>query len=274
MVSVRGSLRRLARPPIVFFGFLVAQLRKIPGAGFLERHVGLVLVLLLLGAVGALSVWMAQRTPQRVSLPQLAAGELAPMQTWIIVTGDLRAESATNDLFRYAMTDPATPDTTLFVTSEHELAVGRATVSGTLIGGDSRAPAGFPWIGQLRADPVLARESDPPWIAIGLAAVAVFLAAASRSSYPTFFGEAARSIQPAGAALHVGVRRHWPPTDEPATPATLAVAPGGLVALQSAGVTEPLQIHSANSSYDVGSLFWLGEQSLCWHCTPRRGTWS
>jgi hypothetical protein len=269
---VSAVLDRVVRPPIVLFAYLVSRLRRIPGAMWLQRHSGLAIFALLVAALVALSFTMAQRTPQRVSLPQLAAGELAPMQTWIIVTGDLSAQPMTNGTFRYAMTDPASPDTTLYVSSEHELSVGRATVSGTLIGGDSRAPAGFPWIGQLRADPVLAREPDPPWLAIGLAAIALLIFFAARTSYPMFFAGAATPVPaPAHADLDVGVRRTWPPTDEAPTPGRVVLRAREPIVLASDAGAESLQLYSANSSYESGSLRWLrrSEPALALH--PSKG---
>jgi hypothetical protein len=271
---VASIWRRLSRPPIVGFAYLVSLLRRIPGAGWLQRHAGLVIGALLAVALVALSVSMAQRTPQRVTLPQLTAGELAPMQTWIIVTGDVTSEFSGTPTLRYKLTDPAAPDATLFVTSDHELAVGHTTVSGTLVGGNTKAAEGFGWLGQLRADPVLAREPDPPWLALGLAAIAVFIYAASRSSYPAFFSASpVATSQPASSPLCVGVRRRWPPTDEPGAPATLSAAPGAPVQLRaaSAGDAERLQIHSANSSYEVGTLQWLGRSEPVLALHPARG---
>jgi hypothetical protein len=258
----------------VGFAFLVSRLRRIPGAAWLQRHAGLVIGGLLAVGFVALSVSMAQRTPQRVTLPQLNAGELAPMQTWIIVSGDVKAEFSGTDTRRYKLTDPSVPDATLIVTSDHDLAVGHTTVSGTLVGGNSKAAEGFGWIGQLRADRVLAREPDPPWLAIGLAALALFVYAASRSSYPRFFGIPHVGTRTAPSApLPVGVRRSWPPVDEPSTPATLSAALGAPVELRSRAEpdAERLQIHSANSSYEVGTLEWMRRSEPVLALHPARG---
>src|SRR4029453_10428373 len=116
----------------------------------------------------------SQRSPQRVSMAGLYAGDLSQMQTWIIVSGDLLEEaSSSSPTHQYALTDASVPDAKLIVSSEVPLAAGQTTVSGILVGGTGGAQPGFGWVGQLRADPELAREPDPPWIAIGLVAAAV-----------------------------------------------------------------------------------------------------
>lgn len=251
---------RVLRIPLVAFAYLIEQLRHLPGARWVERHANVVVAVLLLAAFLVVAVSMAQRSPQRISLAELVHGDLAPMQTWIIVSGDLEGQDAQTSTYRYNLTDPAVPDGTLVVFSQDPLPKGHVTVSGTLIGGATRAVAGFAWLGQLRADPVLAREPDPPWAGIAMAAVGLFIAFGSRTSYPMFFREAAADRAPRRATLPVGVRREWPPTPQPAVPGTVVLQTGQPIELRAQGA-EPqrLRIHSAHSSVEVGALCWLSE---------------
>jgi len=251
---VLGNSRSILRFPLVVFAFVVDKLRGIPGAKWVERHAPLVVSALLLAALVALSVWMAQRSPQRITIAELAAGKLSRMQSWIIVSGNLRAEPVTTAQRRYTLTDPAVPNALLTVNSPVELAVGHATVSGTLIGGGSGAREDFGWVGQLRADPVLAREPDPPWVAIGLASAALFIAVAGRTSYPLFFRQGLSAREPESMRVPVGVRREWPPSVGHVVPGTLVSQPGAPVELRVAHDTQQLRLHSAHSSVEVGEL--------------------
>ena len=139
-------------------------------------------------------------------MADLVAGDLSHLQTWIIVSGDLRDEGSSPPRYRYAMTDAGVPDAKLIVMSEIELPVGEATVSGILVGGTSGAQRGFGWLGQLRADSELAREADPPWIAIALVVLAAFIGIGARTSYPVFVSrEVAHLPEPRPTTLTVGV---------------------------------------------------------------------
>lgn len=240
----------------VAFAFLVDQLRRIPGMLQIERRtfwIGLVLVFF---AVIAFTVWGSQRTPQQIGMAGLVAGDLSHLQTWIIVTGDVREEAATSAGHQYAMTDPAVPDAKLIITSETPLPLGETTVSGTLVGGTGGAHEGFAWLGQLRADPVLAREPDPPWIAITLLGVAVFMGLGARTSYPVFFAQHVPLIpDPRPLVLPVGIVPDGPRSSPQTIKGELAVKPGEAAELRLPG-QEPqvLRLHSAHSSVAIGEL--------------------
>ncbi len=249
-----GSTRSILRFPLVAFAFVVDRLRAIPGAKWIERHAPLVVSALLIAALVALSVWMAQRSPQRLTMAELAGGKLSRMQSWIIVSGELRAEPMTTAQRRYTLTDPAAPNAILTVHSPVELGVGHATVSGNLIGVGSGALDDFGWIGQLRADAVLAREPDPPWIAIGLGAAALFIGVAGRTSYPLFFRHGLPAREAESMVMPVGVRREWPPSVGHVVPGTVVSQPGAPVELRVGNETQQLRLHSAHSSVEAGEL--------------------
>lgn len=253
---VLGKSRSILRFPLVAFAFVIEQLRHIPGARQIERRAPWVVSALLAAAFVALVVWMSQRSPQRISFPELVAGNLSRMQSWIIVSGELRAEPTSNTTYRYTLTDPAVPNALLTVESQVELAVGRTTVSGTIVGGASRAQDDFGWVGQLRADSVLAKEPDPPWIAIALLGTALFIGFGSRTFYPTFFRQARPVVKPETVTLEVGVRRDWPLSGGrgQVVPGTLAVRPGAPLELRVADETQQLRLHSAHSSVESGEL--------------------
>jgi hypothetical protein len=244
------------RYPQIAFAFLIDLLRRIPGMVQLERRTFWIGLLLVLIAVIAFTVWASERTPQRIGMSGLVAGELSHLQTWIIVTGDVREEGITSDGYQYAMTDPAVPDAKLIITSDTPLPLGETTVSGTLVGGTGGAPEGFAWLGQLRADPIVAREPDPPWIAIALVGVAVFLGLGARTSYPVFVAQqvplipAARSV-----VLPVGIVPDGSRSSPDVVPGELVVKPGESAVLRVPG-REPqvLRLHSAHSSVAVGEL--------------------
>lgn len=244
----------ILRLPLVAFAFVVEQLRRVPGARQIERHVTLVVSVLAVAALLALAVWGAQRSPQRISMGELVAGDLSRMQTWIIVSGELRAEPVSTAGYRYNLTDPTVPDARMIVVSQVEIAIGQTTVSGTLMGGSSRPQEGFGWIGQLRADSVLAHEPDPPWITIGLAAAAVFIGVGVRTSYPMFFRQSPTTKAPEKKTLQVGVRREWRPSPDEVVPGVLALQPGAPVELRTGAETQQLRLHSAHSSFEVGVL--------------------
>ena len=247
-------MARVVRTPLVAFAFLVDRMRRLPGAGFVHEHQFFVVGGLLFAAAIILVAWAAERSPQRVSMADLTAGTLAPLQTWIIVTGDMRADSESATGYRYIMSDPGVPDATLAVTSDTQLAIGHVTVSGTLVGGGAAQHEGFAWTGHLLADPLLAHEPDPPWLAIGMAALAGFVAAAGRTSYPMFFKETPTELAAGAGSLRVRARRGWPP-EQDVVDATLRMRPGEPleVALDGEG-PRTIRLHSALSSVDAGEL--------------------
>lgn len=251
---MQAKLRSILRLPVVWFAYVVDQLRRVPGVRQVERRAPWLIAGLILAAVVVLGVGMAQRSPQRMTIPDLFAGNLAPMQSWIIVTGDLRAQPVSNNGYRYVMTDPAVPDATLIVQSGVELPVGQTTVSGTLIGGTSKGLAGFAWVGQLQADTVLAKEPGVPWTAIGLAAAALFVLVGGRTFYPMFFRQTPRSLEPDTKTLPVSIRRDWPPSASEVEPGSLVLQRGGPAELRVRVEIQQLRLHSAHSSIDVGEL--------------------
>ena len=249
----RAILRQLQ----VTVAFVIDQVRRIPGARRIERRASLVALAFVLLAVVALIFWGSQRSPQRVSMAGLYAGDLSHMQTWIIVSGELLEENSSSPSHQYALTDASVPDAKLIVSSEVPLPVGQTTVSGTLVGGTGGAQPGFGWVGQLRADPVLAREPDPPWIAIGLVAAAVFLVVGPRTSYPVFFSEEAPRLAPPprSTTLPVGVLQEGDGLGQDVLPGALALQQGGPIEVRVPGQdTRLLRLHSAYSSVEVGEL--------------------
>jgi hypothetical protein len=245
----------LLRFPLVAFGFVVERLRRLPGGHAVGQHAPAIAAGLLAASFVAFVMWGAERSPQRITLAQLEAGQLSSMQSWIIISGELsQAPSQTAD-FRYWLVDPAAPNASMIVVSEFELPVGWTTLSGTYVGTRETAPAGYRWIGYMRAEPVLAPEQPSPWIAILLAAAGLLVGFAGRFSYPTFFDEKPRSAAPRTATLRVGIRGA---TEAPAgcvVPGTLRLHPGAWVMLQLQGAAEqPLRLHSAHTSVDVGEL--------------------
>ena len=246
---------RALRTPTVAFSYAVELLRRLPGARFVQEHQTLVVGTLVLAAVIVLSAWAATRSPQRVSMADLTAGSLAPLQTWIIITGDVvAAESHTAGQYRYVLTDAGALDAALTITSRTELPVGRTTVSGTLLGGDAPQVEGFGWFGQMIADPELAREPDPPWLAIGLFTLAGFIGVASRTSYPTFFRETATPAGVRDRSIPARAQREWS-VDNEWVDARLNIRPGAPVEVQLPGeAPRTIRLHSAHSGADTGVL--------------------
>ncbi len=243
------------------FAALVDGLRRIPGYRQVEERTALLVVGLLAVALVLLSIWMAQRSPQRVSMSELVGGDVSQMQSWIIISGEVRPEQASGGGFRYVLTDPAVPNAQLVVSSDVPLTEGHTTVSGIIAGGSRGAQGDFIWLGQMRADTVLALEPDPPWGAIAFAGVAIAFGLGSRTTYPMFFREPARSIPVETREMRVGVRREWPPfSTEPVT-GTVTTGRNVPVSLSLAGETKQmLRMHSAKSSAEVGRLERLGER--------------
>jgi hypothetical protein len=247
--------RLLFRIPAVSFAFAVEQLRRIPGYRWVERNGFWIALLLVFAAAFALIGWASQRSPQKISMAELVAGNLAPLQSWIIVSGELREVGSATVGHRYILTDASVPDASMTVFSDVELPVGQTTISGTLIGGVSRAHEGFAWAGQLRADPILAREPDPPWLAISLASLAALIVFGARTTYPMFFRDSALPAHTRPTTVRVGVRSGWPPKSDEVVPGTLSIEARMPVTLHVAErPTQRLRLHSAHSSADVGEL--------------------
>jgi hypothetical protein len=243
---------RISRGLVLGFSFVGEQLRRLPGARRVQRFAPLVVATLLITALIAGGVWGAQKSPQRISLAELAVGALAPMQSWIIVSGDVATVQSVAGSHRYVLTDPEVPGARLYIASDVELPVGPSTVSGKLIGGDARAPQGYDWTGHLNADPVLAHEQEPPWISIGLIALAVLVGLLALTSYPVFFRDDPARRPVSQRALHVGVRSGWSPKAD-SVRATLTIDPGKRVRLDlPGGQSRELLLHSAKSSIEVG----------------------
>jgi hypothetical protein len=260
------------RLPVVVYAFVVDKLRRIPGAPLVERHVPLVVTALGLAALVALVLWGAQRSPQRLSLAELAAGGLSPMQTWIIVTGDLQSGVYTATERRYVMIDPAAPNAELIVTSDVDLPLGHVTLSGRLVGGQLGAPIGERWVGQLAADPVVAREQDPPLIAIGFLVVALLIAFSARISYPMFFSEKPKSTIPAPKTWKVNVTDDQPTSARRAQQGDLVFSRGEPVELRVPGqAAQMLRLHSAHTSVEVGALTWLSHSEPAILVRPASG---
>jgi hypothetical protein len=239
----------------VAFSFAVEKLRRLPGARFVQDHPTLVMGTLVLVGALALAAWAATRSPQRVSMADLTAGSLAPLQSWIIVSGDLRpVDNSAPGQFRYTLTDPNVADATLTVTSRTELPTGQTTVSGTLLGGDAPQREGFAWTGRMVADTELAREPDPPWLTIGLFALAGLVGVAARTSYPTFFKEAPTPVEVRARAIRARARREFHPDDD-WVDATLTTHPGEPVVVHIVGeAPRTIRLHSAHSGADAGVL--------------------
>jgi hypothetical protein len=179
------------------------------------------------------------------------------MQSWIIVSGEVRLKQHSVVGYTYLLTDPAAPNASLTISSEAEIAEGETTVSGTLLGRDARAQPGFAWLGHLRADPVLASEQSPPWIAIILAFVGALVGLLAWTTYPVLFGDEPRPSAAPPRRLAVGVRKDWPPT-RASTPGTLELEPGAPPQLRVRGADPRLlRVHSAKSSFEVARLQWL-----------------
>lgn len=248
-------MTRALRTPTVAFSFVVEKLRRLPGARFVQDHPTLVIGTLVLAGALVLAAWAATRSPQRVSMADLTAGSLAPLQTWIIVSGDVRlVDSSSPGQFRYTLTDPNVADATLTVTSRTELPTGQSTVSGTLLGGNAPQREGFAWTGQLLADTELAREPDPPWLAIGLFTLGGLIGVAARTSYPTFFKEAPTLTGVRPRSIRARARREFHPDDD-WVDAALTTQPSEAVVVHIAGeAPRTIRLHSAHSGADAGVL--------------------
>ena len=231
-----------------------------PVIGVLQKHSALVATVLFVAAFISLGVWLSQRSPQRVTMADLVAGNLSSLQSWIIVTGDLQqAATASENGLRYNLTDPEVPNATLTVFSTAPLATGLTTVSGTLIGGRQAATLGYAWVGQMRADSMLAEEPGPPWLAGSLAGLAALWVIAGRTPYPVFFGSrsttaaARESAKP--RSLNVRVRAERELSDAQVVDGVLRLNAEGPVELRTPDFgNQQLRLHSAKTSLEVGEL--------------------
>jgi hypothetical protein len=246
------------RFPLLLFAFGVEQLRRLPGAEFLGQFAKWIARLLLLGALVLTLRWAVEASPQRISLADLAAGNLAPMQSWIIVTGDLADEPGSNDGGHvYRLTDPNAPNAYLIVRSQSLQSLGHTTVSGRIDGGHGGVPAGYAWSAQLDADVPLATELPPPWLAIGLAGLWLLILAGRRTSYPLFIAEAPSDAMPATSGLRVTARSNSGRFERRPVPATLSFTsdnPGAADLTIQGGRRIPIRLHSALTRVDIGRI--------------------
>jgi hypothetical protein len=250
------------RFPSLLFAAGVERVRRLPGAGRLGPLMQWLPRVLLVVAVVLGVLWAGQVSPQRMRLADLAAGKLGQFQSWIIVSGDLAdMQGSTDFLHLYRLTDPAAPNAYLVVRSRPELPLGPTTVSGHIVGGREGVPPGYAWSAPLDADSTLAGELPPPWTAILLGGAAVLIIRGRRSRYPMFVGEKPTDPFPATSALRVNVRSESGRRGGAARSATLSFASDvpGAADLSVAGARpEPVRLHSAFTSVDVGVLHRLG----------------
>ncbi|HUQ43928.1 MAG TPA: hypothetical protein VM451_05890 [Candidatus Limnocylindria bacterium] len=260
-------MTRVLRVPWLLFAFLVERLRRLPGARFIARVLPAAARLMVVAAIVLLLLWMAEASPQRMSLAELRAGQLSRLQTWIIVSGQLSEEpGTTSESHRYRLTDPATPNTQLNVRSDQPLPLGPATVSGRILGGRDGVPEGYTWAAQLDADPVLASELPPPGAAFALLGLAVVIFLARRSAYPMFLNERPADVPAARSGMRVTT--YFDPVDAAArglprdSVATLGFDRPEGAALGdlrlSNGRSLPVRLNSIYTTIDVGRLQSLG----------------
>jgi hypothetical protein len=244
--------------PGLVFAFGVDRLRRLPGARFVAPFTKWIPRLLFVAAVVLTLLWAAEASPQRISLADLAAGKLGQFQSWIIVSGELADETGSaGSEHAYRLTDPAAPNAHLDVRSPTVQSLGWTTLSGRFEGGRDGVPEGYIWSARLNADPVLAGELPPPWIAIGLAGLAIVIILARRSRYPIFVSEPPMDVPPALRALRVTVRRDAAGLAATPAAATLAFhdSEPGAARLSITGTRPmPVRLHSAFTRVDVGRI--------------------
>lgn len=252
------AMRALLRIPWLVFAFAVDRVRRLPGARFVAPIVPWVAQAMLLGAGVLILLWMAEASPQRISLADLAAGKLGGMQSWVIVSGELHDEAVSSPgLHRYRLTDEGAPNAFLEVRSPVALELGPATVSGRIEGGRDGVPAGYAWSARLNADPKLASELPPPMAAFVLGLGGLVLVLARRTRYPLFIAESPGPSSPAQRSMQVSVRADGDSLGGRVVPASLMVdwASGGAAELRMTGLRPvPVRLHSAFTSIDVGRL--------------------
>jgi hypothetical protein len=250
------------RTPVVLFAYVVDLLRRLPGSGPVGRRLHWLVRALLIASGVSLLLWLSTPTPQRISLSDLAAGKLSPMQSWIIVSGELGAEPDFEpEWHRYRLTDPAAPGASMIVRSTVPLGLGSTTISGHLEGGRDIPYISTSWVGALRADATLAHEIPPPWTAAGLALGGLLVIVARRTSYPMFFHETPGAPPGKVARVPVTLRRGAGPTAGRAVPATVVIGPGEpaqVTVVADGGTPLELRLHSALTSSAAGELRALG----------------
>jgi hypothetical protein len=266
-------MTRILRGPWLLFAFLVERLLRLPGSRFLARFLPAATRLMIVGAIAVLLLWMAEASPQRMTLADLRSGQLSRLQSWIIVSGELGEEPGTNPESRqYRLTDPRTPNAYLIVRSERDLPLGPTTISGRILGGRDGVPEGYTWTARLNADPVLAQELPPPLTAIGLLGLALLIFVARRSTYPMFINELPEAGPPARSGLRVTA--HFEPEDAAARNVARDAAgtlgfdrPEGAALGDlriGSGRSIPVRLNSTYTTVDVGRLQSLrrGEPAL------------
>jgi hypothetical protein len=245
------------RFPWLLFAYGVERLRRLPGARFVAPLLPWVTRALFIGVAVLLLLWMAEASPQRISLADLAAGRLGAMQSWIIISGELADEpGSTEGLRLYRLTDPAAPDAYLTVRSRTELVPGYTTISGRLEGGRDGVPPGYAWTARLNADPTVAEELPPPAIVAVLAGLGVLIVLARRSRYPMFVPEAPVDVPPAWGTLRVVAHGEVDGSADRHHAGTLDLGSGaGIAELRIQGHSPiAVRLHSAFTSVDVGQL--------------------
>ena len=245
------------RLPLLAFGYVVERIRRLPGARRVFPFVPWLVRGAFLAATVLLLLWMAEASPQRMSLADLAAGKLSPMQSWVIVSGDLQGERGSEPgAYRYRLTDPAAPNAYLDVRSPVEWPLGQTTLSGQVQGGRDGVPVGYQWSAPFQADPVLADELPPPSIAFVLICLGVLVVAGRRTTYPMFLPETPGDVPPGWGLVHVLAHREAAPSNPRTQPATLDRDTGvGTAELRVQGSRPvPVRLHSAFTSVDVGEL--------------------
>jgi len=262
------------RLPLLAFGYVVARIRRVPGARFVAPFVPWLVRGAFLAAFVLLLLWMAEASPQRMSLADLAAGKLSPMQSWVIVSGELQEErGSVPGAYRYRLIDPATPNAYLDVRSAVEWPLGSTTLSGMILGGRDGVPGGYVWSAPFQADPVLADELPPPAIAFVLIGFGILVLAGRRTSYPMFVAETPAEVPPGWGLVNVIVHPEAATSSPRAQPATLDRDTGvgtGELRVQGSGPV-PVRLHSAFTSVDVGELRGLrsSEPALRVRAPPR-----
>lgn len=250
-------MTNVLRLPLLAFGYVVDRIRRLPGAQFVAPYVTWLVGGAFLVAFVLLLLWMAEASPQRMSLADLAAGKLSPMQSWVIVTGELQEERGSSPgAYRYRLTDPATPNAYLDVRSKVEWPLGSTTLSGKLLGGRDGVPAGYEWSAPFQADLLLADELPAPPIALVLIGLGILVLIARRTAYPMFIAETPAEVPPGWGLVNVIAHPETTTSSPRAQPATLdrdtGVGTGELRIQGSRPV--PVRLHSAFTSVDVGEL--------------------
>ena len=255
-------MKAALRFPWLLFAAGVERLRLLPGANRLGLFMRWLPRVLVGAAFVLVAAWAVAVSPERISLADLAAGNLARSQSWIIVAGDLAEEPDSTDLIHvYRLTDPAAPNASLFVRSPVVQSLGRTVVSGHLEGGHGGVPAGFAWSAQLDADDSLAEELPPPMPAVVLLGLGVLIMLAHRSRYPMFSSATPGESDTATSASLVTVTSDSGALGGAAIPAKLSFAstePGVAELTIGDGRRMPVRLHSAFSTVDVGVLYRLG----------------